>query len=197
MSERWKKYLVDVPAGSVGGCVVEPFEVNEEDARISSLRAAFSFGSAGRAVPAGKYTALRINGSMMMSDTPSEIDDLWSAFRAARGHCLINGLGLGVVLNGFLMKPDVEHVTAVEINPDVAELVGTHWTETYGDRVTIVVADALTYSPPPRTRYGYVWHDIWPAICGDNLDDMKRLHRRYGRRCDEQGSWCRSLCERL
>ncbi len=195
MSEWWKKYLVDVPAGAVGNCVVEQFEVDKEAASFSALRAAISYNSAGRATPAGKYTALWINGSIMMSDTPSEVADLFGAFRDARGRCLVNGLGLGVVVHGFLMKPDVEHVTVVEINSDVVELVGSHWIEKYGDRLTIVVGNALTYRPLANTRFGYVWHDIWPTICMSNMDDMKRLHRRYGRRCDRQGSWCRSIIQ--
>ena len=69
----------------------------------------------------------------------------------------------------------------------------------------IVQADAFTVKLPrpslflhvPRdTRYDVVWHDIWDNICADNLPEMHRLHRRYGRRCDWQGSWARWHCER-
>jgi hypothetical protein len=28
------------------------------------------------------------------------------------------------------------------------------------------------------------------------LVEMRSLHRRYGSRCDWQGSWCRRECER-
>lgn len=196
MCEWWKKYLVNVPAGVIGDCIVNQFEVNEADARFSILRAAFSFNSAGRATPVGNYTALRINGSIMMSDTPDEVADLLDVFRYAKGRCLVNGLGLGVVVNGLLMKPEIEHVTVVEINPNVVELVGSHWMEKYGDRLIIIVDDAMTYKPLVGIRFDYVWHDIWPTICGDNINEMKHLHRRYGRRCNRQGSWCRNLCER-
>ena len=34
-------------------------------------------------------------------------------------------------------------------------------------------------------------HDIWDDICLDNLETMATLHRKYGRRCDWQGSWKR------
>lgn len=192
----WKQYQVDVPPGTLGDCVVEQFEVSPKDAAFSSLRAAISRSSAGRAVPVGKYTSLRLNGAMLMSDTPAEILDLLDVFHDAKGPCLVNGLGLGVVVKGLLDKKEVSSVTVIEINQNVADYVGGHWKQKYGNRLTIIAADALDYRPPRGLRYGYVWHDIWPAICRDNLEDMKRLHRRYGRRCEKQGSWCRSLCER-
>jgi hypothetical protein len=34
-----------------------------------------------------------------------------------------------------------------------------------------------------------VWHDIWLDLCTDNLEGMGKLHRKYGRRTDWQGSW--------
>ena len=53
-------------------------------------------------------------------------------------------------------------------------------------------ADALEYKPPRGEQYDVVWHDIWPNICTDNLPEMHKLHRKYGRRCNWQGSWCRA-----
>lgn len=197
MNDWRTKYLVDVPPGTCGDCVVERFEVDKAAAEWSALRAAVSFSFAGRAIPEGHYTVLRINGAIVMSDTPSEIRDLFDAFHYARGRCLVTGLGLGIAMNGMLRKPEVEHVTVVEINPAVVELVGNHWLNRFGDRLTIVTGDAFKYWPRGGVRFNYAWHDIWPTISADNIDDMKRLHRRYGRRCDKQGSWCRSLCERL
>jgi len=85
-------------------------------------------------------------------------------------------------------------VTVVEKSKDVISLVAKHY---LGDhRVTIVNADAYLYKPPKGVKYDAVWHDIWDNICGDNLPEMTRLHRKYGKRADWQGSWCRSLCRR-
>jgi spermidine synthase len=98
-----------------------------------------------------------------------------------------------MVLNAALRKPEVEHVTVVEQSEDVIKLVASHYE---GPRVTIVHADAMTYQPPTGAKFGAVWHDIWDDICADNLDEMKILHRRYGRRTVWQGSWARELCER-
>jgi hypothetical protein len=37
------------------------------------------------------------------------------------------------------------------------------------------------------------WHDVWANICEDNLPLMARLHRRYGRRVNWQGSWSKEV----
>jgi spermidine synthase len=113
------------------------------------------------------------------------------AVSAAQGHVLFNGLGLGMVLQACMEKEKVEKATVIELSQDVIDLVAPHYKAMYGDRVDIIKADAMAWSPPKGTRYGMVWHDIWTYICGDNYEQMKTLHRRYGSRSDWQGSWCR------
>lgn len=186
---------MDIPAGTSGEWSVEKFTVSKEDERLGHLRAMFSSSSRGRYVPAGTYTRLRCNGSTVMSNTPDEIDDFYEFLHHATGNVLINGLGLGVVLDACLAKPEVTHVTVVEVSEDVINLVGIHFQKKHGDRVTIVQADALEYKPPKGSHFDAVWHDIWTDICADNLPEMKKLHRKYGRVADWQGSWCRYLCE--
>lgn len=110
-----------------------------------------------------------------------------NAVYRAKDHTLINGLGIGMVLAAILKKPEVTKVTVVEICPDLIALVGPHYA---GDpRVKIINADAFTYIPPKGVRYGAVWHDIWDELCGDNIESMTKLKRKYGRRCDWQGCW--------
>ncbi len=192
---NWQEYQVDVPPAVSGDWEVEKHTVTEESENLGRLRAVFSFSSKGRFTPAGNYTGLLHRKRIIMSDTPDEIHDHSELFRFGRGHCLLNGLGLGVAVNGLLMNPAVEHVTAIEISVEVINLVGKHWQDKYGDRLEIIRHNALTYNPPRGERYGFVWHDIWPTICADNLDEMKTLHRKYGRRTDRQASWCRKRCE--
>jgi spermidine synthase len=130
-----------------------------------------------------------------MSDTPDERRDHLSAIREAKGHVLLNGLGLGCVLQSCLEKEGVTKVTVVEKEEDVIALVAPHYQERYGDRLEVVHADAFEYKPPKGVRYGMVWHDIWPNMCADNLPEMHRLHRKYGRRTEWQGSWGRAYIE--
>ena len=187
------KYKVNIPSGKSGNWSVEQFEVTEDQAAIERMRSMFS---GGRGVAAGEYTSLKYKNQIIMSDTPDEIRDHSTMIRMARGNILINGLGIGMVLQACLNKDVVNHVTVVEKSSDVIKLVGEYYKEKYGDKLTIVHEDAFTYKPDKNERYDAVWHDIWANITTDNLPEMHKLHRKYGKKTEWQGSWCRSTCER-
>lgn len=183
---------VSIAEGTRGKWTVARFEVSEQEAKFAGLRAIFQGGRG--SIRPGTYTKLVCKGrGIVMSDTPDEMRDHSEPVLRARGHVLINGLGLGMVLTNVLRKPDVTAVTVVEVDPDVIALVGPNYTD---PRVQIVQACAFNYAPPKGVRYGAVWHDIWDTICGDNLPEMTRLKRKYGRRADWQGAWCEWQCRR-
>lgn len=179
---------VTVPEGSLGPWTVKRFTVEALD--LGNLRMALD----GRGCQPGTYTQLlHKNRGVVMSDTTAEQRDHYEFQHRARGHVLINGLGLGMCLAAALAKPEVTAATVVEIDADVIALVGPHYTD---PRVEIVHASAYDYQPPKGVRYGAVWHDIWDSICADNLPEMAKLHRKYGRRTDWQGSWGKWQCQR-
>lgn len=182
---------VEIPEGVSGDWVVERFEVSQQDADLFNLRARIHRDY--RTIKPGTYTRLKHHGDVIMSDTPSEKIDHVAFVRWAAGGVLVNGLGLGMVIEACLRKPSVESVTVVEISPDVIKLVGPTLTAKWGDRLAIVQGDALTVKWPKGTRWHSVWHDIWPTISASNWPDMKTLHRRYGGRCANQDSWCRDI----
>lgn len=192
MENFYQQYKVHVPEGVSGDYQVERFTVSEEDSERTKLRSIVT-RSSWDYVPPGKYTRLLYWGEVVMSDTPSEIRSHLSFIHTAKGKVLIHGLGIGMCLQAVLNKPEVEHATVVEISPDVIKLVGGYYQAKYGSRLHIINADAMTWKPAPGSRWGAVWHDIWNDICPDNVEDMKLLHRRFGKRCDWQGSWSRSL----
>jgi hypothetical protein len=189
-------YKSEVPEGKCWPWAVERFTVSPDDEKFGRLRAAISFSSWGRFVPAGIYTRLTRNGAVIMSDTPDEIRDHSEAVYRAHGNILLNGLGLGVVLDLCLQKPEVGLATVVEKSPEVIDLVGKYFQDKYRRRLVIWNEDALTHKPHKGIRYDMVWHDIWDDLCADNLEDMKKLHRKYGRISDWQGSWGRDNIER-
>lgn len=184
----------EIPEGKSGPWSIEKFTITESEAKFENIRAAFSFTGGGRTVRPGTYTRLRYHDSVIMSDTPCEIRDHFGFVRRARGNVLINGLGLGLCLAAVLRKPEVTKITVIEIDPDVIGLVAPYFTDL---RLTIINANALTWKAPKGESYDAVWHDIWPNICEDNLKEMAVLHRKYGRRCNWQGSWCHAECLRL
>lgn len=177
---------VNIPAAQSNQWRVETFDVPKSD------WGAFIYGH--RTPKPGTYTRLMRGSIVVMSDTDAEKRDHSFAVHKANGHCLINGLGLGMVLGACLLKNSVTKVTVVEISADVINLVAHHYADA---RVEIIQSDALLYKPPKGVRYGMVWHDIWDNICADNLPQMHALHRKYGKRCDWQGSWARQECERV
>lgn len=180
MNELWK---CTIPDGQIGSAEIKTFEVSQDGAFVANLRGAM--------IRPGTYKKIIIHGRLTMSDTPKERHDHSDFIYSARGDVLINGLGMGCCLKSVLNKDNVTSVTVIEKNSDVIELVGPHFPE-----ANIIHADAFEFQPPKGKRYGAVWHDIWADICTDNLSDMHKLHRKYGRYCDWQGSWSRPEIER-
>ena len=183
---------IDIPCGASGEWRIEEFIVTEEDAKLFNLRARFNIGS--REIEVGKYKKLLRGETLVMSNTPSELDDHSWFISIAEGNILVNGLGLGEVLVALLKKKEVKSVTVIELSEDVIKLVAPHFSK--DKRVNIIQANALEWKIPKGTRYDCVWHDIWDNICSDNLEEMKKLHRKFGRHTKWQSSWCRDLCER-
>lgn len=176
---------VTVPEGRSGAWSVERFKTEAAGALYFALK--------GRPIPVGEtFTRLACGDCTVMSDTPAEMLDHRIAVLRGKGSCLINGLGLGMVLGALLKRPEVTDITVVELSEDVINLVAGHYRD---PRVQIVHASAFDYVPPRGKRYGMVWHDIWATISSENLPEMHRLHRKYARRADWQGSWARVECE--
>ena len=178
-----EEYKVNVPEGKSGIWYVEKFEVKEDSiGRISYMLH-------GRDVPPGIYTRLCREKSFdnpVMSDTPSEIGDHLHFIHTAHGNCLINGLGLGVVVNALLHKPEVTHIDVVEIEQDVINLV---WPAYNNGKTTLYHADALTTQWPKDQKWDCAWHDIWPSMCTDNLPEIAKLKHKYARRVKYQAAW--------
>jgi len=179
---------IDVPDGISNDWRIESFNVPKND--ISQV---FSLMKTGRGVPPGDYKRLKRNGTLVMSNAPDEIRDFIRFVYRAKGNVLVNGLGLGVLLKALLNKKEVISVTVIEKSKDVINLVADTYLK--DKRVTIINADAFEYKPAKDAYFDAVWHDIWDYITADNLPEMKKLTRKYGRKASYQESWCRAQCE--
>jgi hypothetical protein len=93
---------------------------------------------------------------------------------------------LGCYLQCILKKEEVRHVDVVEIDET---LLGMMYKYFVTERVTFHHADAFTKKWEKGEKWDVVWHDIWPTICSDNLQEMTALKRKFGRRCKWQGCW--------
>ncbi len=207
---------VTVPEGEVDGLVVERFEVvalndwvpGEHEGRkdVLSLLELLRMERDGRGCESGWYTRLLDRNAkdengrtvIWMSDTTAERNDHKEAVAHVQlskaKRVLINGLGLGMVLQAALSYDHVEHVDVVEKDERVIKLVGPHYRK--DRRVSIIHADAFeqTNNWKRGTRWDVAWSDIWPTISDENLDGMDDLHRYYRRRSGWHGMWCRGEC---
>lgn len=175
-----------LPEGQRGAYRVERFVVTGNEWQ----------GFSPRTVPAGTYTRLMQGGTVVMSDTPAEWRDHSYFVDRAEGRVLVAGLGIGMVAAALIRKPEVTHLTIVEISPEVLALTGPALKALpEGGKVALVEADIRTWQPPQGERWDHAWYDIWDNISCENLPEMKLLHRRFGRRTGTQASWSRELCE--
>ena len=201
--DSWRRYQVDWPQAERGGFAIEHYTIpaisDDRLARWWKEGPARDTGTGlmRRLVEIGSDGERRI----WMSDTRAEIREHYPLFdRIARlqgkrtVRLLVNGLGLGVAVAGALTFPAVAHIDVVELNPEVAELVGQFLP---AGKVSIHVADAHKITWPAGVRWDLAWHDIWPTISDENLPAMRQLHHRYRRHVRWQGSWQRAGCEAM
>lgn len=92
----------------------------------------------------------------------------------------------GMVLHVILQKKEVTHVTVIEKEQDVINLVAPAFID--DKRVDIICADAMTYQPPAGVTYDVCWHDIWTYFSAENLQEMENLERKYLFLCKWQAS---------
>lgn len=184
---------VNLPEGQSGDWKIEIFEVSEQEAQFDNIRNLINARS--RYMSPGRYTRLTYCGRVIMSDTHDEMYDHQFFVHRAKGNILINGLGIGMVLKNVLLKPEVDLVIVNELSEDVIKLVASHYQD---PRLTINHTDAFTWKPKNGLKFDNIWHDIWISRCTDNLEDMKKLCRRYGKWKTPngyQGCWSREQLE--
>lgn len=200
MRERIELGTCTVPDGQSGAWRIETFTITKPEADLENMRAAMNRRGLDRVSP-GEYRRLvHETRGVVMSNTWMEVITNYDAYKAARGRVLINGLGLGMLLEAILAKRNhglerrVDYVRVIEREADVIKLVAPHFA--HDPRVEIVHADALTYRPPAGDRqFDYAWHDIWDTISAANLPSMATLGRKWGkRRARAQGWWRRDDC---
>lgn len=207
----WRLFQLGYPEDSQGRFRIERFKIGRlDEGRIRTIRKEGLDRDPGW----GSFTKLveRVPGAgeegddknvVWMSDTKAEILEhspffnqlpLVGMFGTIPLRILVNGLGLGMVVNGALKVANIKHIDVVESNPDVARLVRRHLPD---DKVTVHIGDAFDVRWPRGTKWDMVWHDIWPTIDNDNLPQMDALMRQYRRRTAWQDCWQRDGCLRM
>jgi hypothetical protein len=110
-----------------------------------------------------------------MSPTPSEIMSQRPGIRAARGHVLVAGLGMGWLAGEICRKKGVRSVTVVERDQDIASFFGPGVVGPDGRPVPVRVDD---FYATDLSGFDSVIVDIWQG-CGDAGwdDDFQKVKR--------------------
>lgn len=135
---------------------------------------------------------LNVPGDCVMNDTPHEILTHMNFMLRAHGRVLITGLGLGCVVRGCLVNPNVKEIVCIEKEIDVLKLVLPYMPERETDRLKIIHADAHEWVKENKTKFDCAWHDLWSDI--DNGEEALDVqHVKLIESCSEfvdyQGAW--------
>lgn len=187
---------VTTPDGRCGPWAIQTFEISVDDAARFNLRMRIKGTPQHRVIPGVYKRLVHEKRGVVMSNTPMEIHTNAEFIGKAKGHVLINGLGLGMVLHVIIDKPEVTKVTVVEVDLDVIALTAPHFREhIQSGRLQIINADAFKHRPPRGERYDIVWHDIWDTICDENVYEMTKLRLKYAKRTKVQLCWAEEDCK--
>lgn len=172
-----------------GVASLKKISIGVDDARMYNMRTLFNGGSGIERIEAGDFIQLYVNNELMMSDTPMERRTNYDFINNAHGKVMIAGLGVGMILEALIPLCESGRVTSVvvyEKYQDVIDLVAHRYVNRMP--LEIRVADIMEYMPPKDEMYDTIYFDIWPTICEDNLDDIRKLHNRWKYR-KNVGGW--------
>lgn len=185
-----------------GRIKIDKILVTAEQARFQRAKAVFDFYSNYFYCDfkEGLYTRLYIDEKLVMSNTPMEARENRAAIVFSKGTVLVGGLGLGMVIIGMLNNPNVKHITVVEKEQSLIDVV-VPIISVYNDfkeKVTIVCSDIFKYKT--SEKFDYIYMDIWPAVDGDNYSEMKTLNRKFSKNKAESKTiinhWAKQMCLR-
>jgi|GEM_PF-3095194 hypothetical protein len=186
-----------IPEGSVGSARVTHFTVTRADSSFAALRSVVT-GRRAEIVSPGRYARLSIEDELVMTDTNMERRTNRPLIEHARGHVLVGGLGLGMVVFGLLAKkPAIRSLVVLEVSPDVIALIQPHLP--VDARLTIVQVDVFGWDGwqdhaehgwqgqgwrgrSPRRglsrkgpQFDTIYFDIWPSIQASNIPSAELL----------------------
>lgn len=128
---------------------------------------------------------------IVMSDSWMEQDTNIATVRGAKGHVLVGGLGIGMILLAMQDRVEIESITVVEIDQELHDFIVPNLK--LNGKVNIVISDINDFVPDKK--YDYVYCDIWNDISGDNFDEMCKLNTKFTGRGTKVAHWRYSTSE--
>lgn len=189
-----------VPDGKYGKWVIDSFTVKDNLSLFMQNARYVRDGFPEFVVRSGDYRRLLLidktmpqGGCIVMSNTPMELMTCRVSVDKAKGRVLVGGLGMGIVLEAMLRKPEVEQIVVVERDAQLLRLVGKHYRKE--PKIKLVQCDLFEYEPDGKFDFG--WYDIWNDVSDGNLDSMSKLKAKFKSRVKSQACWAENLCKRM
>jgi hypothetical protein len=123
-------------------------------------------------------------GAAWMSMVPMEIQSQEIGIKAARGHTVVLGLGMGWCAANVALNPAVEHVTVVERDPEVVALIEAlgvfdQLPEAARAKIELVLGNALAWRP--NAPVDSLQADIWAKFVEPGKwADVQRMQDNIG-----------------
>lgn len=135
----------------------------------------------------GDYVSLKLNGSLVMSNTPMEKRTNSEFVFNATGDVLIGGLGIGLIIMPLLEKNEVKSITVLEKYQDVIDCVLPQL-KPYDKKNKLKVICADCFEWKTKNKYDTIYLDIWAYINKDVYnEEMKPLKRKFRKFLSEDG----------
>lgn len=183
-----------------GDWELKEFTVTAEDEKVEMMRAMFSTN--GRYVPQGKYLMLTRGSVTVMSNTPNELDDhkdfIYECVKLAKEkdiNVLIAGLGMGCVVDDLLKTIDNININIVELSQDVINITAPKYADTKNVKIIQGNIFDIDLKELPEKHYDIAWFDIWDYICGDNVEEFKKLRQKFSRKVKIKKFWVEEECK--
>lgn len=130
-------------------------------------------------VAEGDYVSLKVNGGLMMSNTPMEKRTNSEFVHNATGDVLIGGLGIGLIIMPLLEKDEVKSITVLEKYQDVIDCVLPQLKpHDKQNKLKVICADCFEWET--KDTYDTIYLDIWSYINEDVYnEEMKPLKRKF------------------
>lgn len=172
---------------TLGAYSIETLNITPKEAELQNIRCVIN-NRPEQMIEAGQFKVLKENGEIWMSNTLMEVTTHQEAIKKAKGNILVAGLGLGMFLTAIKDKKEVNKITVIEKSKEIIELVGKYYQD---KKIEIINADIFQYQT--KEKFDFIWLDIWPDICSDNLQEMEILKNKFSKNSKDILCWSEEI----
>jgi hypothetical protein len=171
--KAWSTPASLYPDGKVGKARLKTANYTRGQYQCYGIKG-FDFFQAVRPLP---IKSLQVGDKTWMVDDPPHWWAMEEHATFYRGHVVVAGLGLGLIVHALAACPDVERVTVVEVEPDVITLVQPHLPP--NAKVEIVAGDFWDWEGQPDGVFYDLFVGDGCALASEAVRTMIELRQRF------------------